>query len=270
VLTYPAIDPVAFAIGPVKVHWYGLMYVAGFVAAWWLARRRAAAPASTWKAADVDDLIFFAALGVILGGRLGWVLVYGFEALRADPLAVFRIWEGGMSFHGGLAGVMIAIAWFARRRSRRVADVFDFTAPLPALGLFAGRIGNFINGELWGRPTDLPWGMHFPLVDPLARHPSQLYEAGLEGLLLFVILWTFSRKPRPLGAVSALFLVAYGVMRFAVEYTREPDAFLGLLTFGWSMGQWLSVPMIVGGVAMLVWAYWPRTRIAPPGTGSRP
>ncbi len=168
-IVYPAIDPVAIAIGPVKVHWYGLMYVLGFIAGWWLARRRAAQPGSTWKPADVDDLIFFAAVGVIAGGRLGWMLFYGLDSLRADPLAFLRVWEGGMSFHGGLIGVMMAVAWFARRRGRRVADVFDFTAPLPAVGLCAGRIGNFINGELWGRPTELPWGM---LVD--GRGPASV------------------------------------------------------------------------------------------------
>ena len=163
-IVYPEIDPVAFALGPVKVHWYGLMYVVGFIAGWWLARKRAAAPGSTWKPVDVDDLIFFAAIGVIAGGRLGWILFYGFDAVRADPLAILRVWQGGMSFHGGLAGVMIAIALFARRRGRRIADVFDFMAPLPAIGLGAGRIGNFINGELWGRAADpsLPWAMVFP------------------------------------------------------------------------------------------------------------
>ena len=188
-IVYPDIDPVAIAIGPVKVHWYGLMYVLGFIAGWWLARRRAALPGSTWKPADVDDLIFFAAVGVIAGGRLGWMLFYGLDNLRADPLAFIRVWEGGMSFHGGLIGVMLAVAWFARRRGRRVADVFDFTAPLPAVGLCAGRIGNFINGELWGRPTELPWGM---LVDGRVLHPSQLYEAALEGVVLFAVIWWFT------------------------------------------------------------------------------
>ena len=251
-LTYPGFDPVAFSIGPVKVHWYGLMYVVGFIAAWWLARRRGRAPGSTWKPVDVDDLIFFAAIGVILGGRLGWMLVYGFEALREDPLSILRVWEGGMSFHGGLAGVMIAIALFARRRGRRVADVFDFTAPLPAVGLFAGRIGNFINGELWGAPTDLPWGM---LVNGEVRHPSQLYEAALEGLVLFAILWWFTSKPRPRLAPSGLFLTGYATFRFLVEFVRLPDAHIGYLAFGWlTMGQLLSLPMLGIGLAMLAWA----------------
>jgi len=251
-LTYPVIDPVALAIGPVKIHWYGLMYVIGFIAAWWLARRRAAQPGSTWKPVDVDDLIFFAAIGVIVGGRLGWILVYGFDAIRADPLAIVRVWEGGMSFHGGLAGVMIAVALFARRRRRNIADVFDFTAPLTAPGLFFGRIGNFINGELWGKPTELPWGM---LVDGKVLHPSQLYEAALEGLALFAIVWWFTSKPRPRLAPAGLFLVGYAVFRIAVEFVRVPDADIGYQAFGWlTMGQILSLPVLLAGIGMLAWA----------------
>jgi phosphatidylglycerol:prolipoprotein diacylglycerol transferase len=251
-IAYPDIDPVAFAIGPVKIHWYGLMYVVGFIAGWWLARRRAAIPGSTWKPVDVDDLIFFAAVGVIAGGRLGWILFYGFDAVREDPLALFRVWEGGMSFHGGLAGVMIAIAWFAKRRSRRVADVFDFTAPLPAIGLFFGRLGNFINGELWGKPTDLPWGF---LVNGEVRHPSQLYEAALEGVVLFALVWWYTSRPRARLAPSGLFLAGYGAFRFAVEFVRLPDANIGYLAFGWlTMGQLLSLPMLAAGLAMLAWA----------------
>jgi phosphatidylglycerol---prolipoprotein diacylglyceryl transferase len=251
-LTYPDIDPVAFAIGPVKVHWYGLMYVVGFVAGWWLARRRAADPRSTWKPVDVDDVIFFASVGVIAGGRLGWILVYGFDALMADPLAIVRVWEGGMSFHGGLIGSMIAVALFALRRGRSVADVFDFTAPLPTVGLFAGRIGNFINGELWGKPTDLPWGM---LVHGKVLHPSQLYEAALEGILLFAILWWFTSKPRPRLASAGLFLTLYSIFRFAVEFVRVPDEHLGYLAFGWlTMGQLLSLPLLAAGIAMLAWS----------------
>ncbi len=251
-LSYPEIDPVALQLGPVRIHWYGLMYVVGFVAGWWLARRRAAAPSSTWKPVDVDDLIFFAAIGVITGGRLGWILVYGFEGLLADPLSIIRVWEGGMSFHGGLAGVMIAVAWFARRRGRKVADVFDFTAPLPALGLFAGRIGNFINGELWGKPTDVPWGF---LVNDEVLHPSQLYEAALEGLALFALVWWFTSKPRARLAPSGLFLVAYATFRIFVEFLRLPDAHIGYLAFGWlTMGQLLSVPVLIAGLAMLAWA----------------
>jgi phosphatidylglycerol:prolipoprotein diacylglycerol transferase len=259
-IAYPAIDPVAFAIGPVRVHWYGLMYVLGFVAGWWLARRRAAEPGSTWKPVDVDDLIFFAAVGVIAGGRLGWMLVYGFDALRAEPLAILRVWEGGMSFHGGLVGVMAAVALFARRRGRHVADVFDFTAPLPAVGLCAGRIGNFINGELWGKPTELPWGF---LYEGRVLHPSQLYEAALEGVVLFAILWWFTSKPRPRLAPAGLFLALYATFRIAVEFVRVPDADIGYLAFGWvTMGQVLSLPVLAAGLAMLAWAY---TRRVPSG-----
>jgi phosphatidylglycerol:prolipoprotein diacylglycerol transferase len=259
-IAYPEIDPVAFALGPVRVHWYGLMYVIGFVAGWWLARKRAAAPGSTWKPVDVDDLIFFAAIGVIAGGRLGWILVYGFDSVREDPLAILRVWQGGMSFHGGLAGVMIAIAYFARRRGRRIADVFDFMAPLPAIGLGAGRIGNFINGELWGKPTDLPWGM---LVNGQVLHPSQLYEAALEGLVLFLVLWWFTARPRPRLAPSGLFLVLYAVFRIAVEFVRVPDADIGYLALGWlTMGQLLSLPVLIVGLAMLAFAY---TRREPSG-----
>jgi phosphatidylglycerol---prolipoprotein diacylglyceryl transferase len=259
-IVYPDIDPVAFAIGPVQVHWYGLMYVIGFIAGWWLARRRAAEPGSTWKPADVDDLIFFAAIGVILGGRLGWIFVYGFDGIRADPLSVFRIWQGGMSFHGGLAGVMIAVALFAKRNGRHIADVFDFTAPLPAVGLCAGRIGNFINGELWGKPTDLPWGV---LYRGEVLHPSQLYEAALEGVVLFLILWWFTAKPRPRFAPAGLFLTLYAVFRIAVEFVRVPDVDIGYLALGWlTMGQLLSLPVLVAGLAMLTFAY---TRRQPSG-----
>lgn len=257
-LVYPDIDPVAFAIGPVRIHWYGLMYVVGFVAGWWLARRRAAKPGSTWKPVDVDDVIFFAAVGVIVGGRLGWILVYGFDALREDPLAIFRVWQGGMSFHGGLAGVMAAVALFAYRRGRRVADVFDFMAPLPAVGLFAGRIGNFINNELWGGPTELPWGM---LVEDEMLHPSQLYEAALEGIALFAILWWFTSRPRPRLAAAGLFLTLYAIFRILVEFVRVPDKHIGYLAFDWlTMGQLLSLPVLAAGLAMLAYAYARRER----------
>jgi phosphatidylglycerol:prolipoprotein diacylglycerol transferase len=252
-LAYPQPDPIAFSIGPLHVRWYGLMYLLGFLAAWWLARRRAADPRSTWKPTDVDDLIFYSAVGVILGGRLGWMLFYGTERILADPLSVIRIWEGGMSFHGGLIGVLVALGLFASRRSRSIGDVFDFTAPLPAIGFGAGRIGNFINGELWGKPTDVPWAF---LVDGVPRHASQLYEALLEGLLLFVILWWFTSSPRPRWAPSGLFLVGYGVFRFAVEFVRVPDENRGYLLLGWvTMGQLLSLPMILAGLWMLAYAY---------------
>ncbi len=265
-IPYPNFDPIAFSIGPImvpklglvhlRVHWYGLMYLIGFVAAWALARWRASRPASSWSAADVDDLIFYAALGVILGGRLGWCLIYGFSQVAADPLMILRIWDGGMSFHGGLAGVLIAIAIFARRRRRHVADVFDFTAPLPGLGLLFGRIGNFINGELWGKVTDVPWGF---MVNGEVRHASQLYEAALEGLVMFVVLWSFTLKPRPRLAPTGLFLVLYGVFRFLVEFVRVPDDNMGqhgYLAWGWlTTGQLLSFPMTLIGIALLAWAY---------------
>jgi len=255
-LTYPDIDPVAIALGPVRIHWYGLMYVLGFAAAWWLGRWRATRPGSTWKAVDVDDLIFYAAVGVILGGRLGWILFYGFETVLAEPLSLFMVWRGGMSFHGGLIGVVLAMLLFARRRGRAVVDVFDFLSPLPAVGLGAGRLGNFINGELWGKPTDMPWGF---LVHGEVLHASQLYEAALEGLLLFLIVWTFTSRPRPRGAPSGLFLACYGAFRFLVEFVRVPDANLGYLALGWvTMGQILSLPMVLIGLSMLAYAY--RTR----------
>jgi phosphatidylglycerol:prolipoprotein diacylglycerol transferase len=257
-LAYPEIDPIALSLGPVHIRWYGLMYVLGFLGGWFLARRRAAAPGSTWSAADVDDLIFFAAMGVIIGGRLGWIVFYGFSTWLDDPLSAFKVWQGGMSFHGGLIGVLAAISLFARRRGRRIADVFDFTAPLPAIGLGAGRIGNFINGELWGKPTDLPWGF---LVNGELRHASQLYEALLEGLLLFLILYWFTSRPRPRLAPSGLFLVCYGVFRFLIEFVRLPDADIGYLAFGWlTMGQVLSLPMVLAGAAMLAWSARTRQR----------
>ena len=257
---YPDLDPVAFSIGPLHARWYGLMYLIGFLAAWWLGRRRAARPRSTWTPLEVDDLIFYSAVGVILGGRLGWMLLYGTERLVEDPLSALRVWEGGMSFHGGLVGVLLALVIFAGRRGRRVADVFDFTAPLPAIGFGAGRLGNFINGELWGKPTDVPWAF---VVDGVPRHPSQLYEALLEGLVLFVVLWWFTSRPRPRLAPSGLFLLCYGVFRFAVEFVRVPDENRGYLLLGWlTMGQLLSLPMIVGGLWLLALA---RRRNEPSG-----
>jgi phosphatidylglycerol:prolipoprotein diacylglycerol transferase len=256
-LRYPGFNPVAFQLGPVQVHWYGIMYLLGFAGAWWLARWRAARAGSTWTANDVDDLIFFCMLGVILGGRIGYVLFYGLKFWALDPWYPVKIWEGGMSFHGGLLGVVTAMTIFAWRRGRRAADVYDFTAPLPALGLFFGRIGNFINGELWGKVTTVPWGF---LVNGQVRHPSQLYEAALEGLVLFTVVWWYTARPRWRLAPSGLFLLIYGLARSLVEFVRVPDEHIGYLAGGWvTEGQILSVPMILVGIALLVWAYHART-----------
>jgi phosphatidylglycerol:prolipoprotein diacylglycerol transferase len=255
-LIHPQFDPVAFQLGPLAVRWYGLMYLLAFVLFLFLGRMRMKArQAGAWSPQDIDDLLFFGVLGVILGGRLGYVLFYKPGYFIDHPLEVFAVWQGGMSFHGGFLGVLAAIWLFSERRGRRWLEVTDFVAPLVPLGLAAGRLGNFINGELWGRPTDVPWAMIFPQVDQLPRHPSQLYQFGLEGVSLFALLWIYSRRPRPLGAVSALFLLGYGSFRFAAEYAREPDSFLGFLAMGLSMGQWLSIPMIAGGAAMLLWSY---------------
>jgi phosphatidylglycerol:prolipoprotein diacylglycerol transferase len=252
-IEYPGFDPVALEIGVLKVRWYGITYLIAFAAAWWLARRRAALPGSTWKPTDVDDFLFFAMLGVILGGRIGYTLFYGIEYWRADPLYLLRIWEGGMSFHGGLMGVIVALALFAKRRGRAVGDVFDFAAALPGLGIFAVRIGNFINGELWGKPSDMPWAM---LVDGIARHPTQLYEALLEGALLGVVLWWFTATARPRYAATGLFLVMYASGRLLVEFWRLPDAHIGYLAGDWlTMGHLLTLPMWIAGIALLGIAY---------------
>jgi phosphatidylglycerol:prolipoprotein diacylglycerol transferase len=255
VLVHPQIDPVAIAIGPVAVRWYGLMYLAAFGAFWWLGRRRitAAAGRAPVSATQLDDLLFLGVVGVIAGGRLGYVLFYKPAYYLSHPLEAFAIWQGGMSFHGGFLGVLLAMAFFARRQRIDWWRLMDFVAPLVPLGLAAGRFGNFINGELWGRVTDVSWGMVFRGAGSLPRHPSQLYQFALEGVALFALLWWFSAKPRPRAHVSALFLVGYGVFRFVAEFAREPDDFLGLLALGLSMGQWLSLPMIAAGLFLVAW-----------------
>jgi phosphatidylglycerol:prolipoprotein diacylglycerol transferase len=253
-LIHPDFDPVAIHLGPLAVRWYGLMYLAGFGAAWWLGQRRIKAGLAPITRQQFDDLIFLAVLGVILGGRLGYVLFYKPGYYAAHPLEVFAVWQGGMSFHGGLLGVMVGMWVAARRHAIHFLSLMDFVAPLCPLGLAAGRIGNFINGELYGRVTSLPWGMVFRGAGDAPRHPSQLYQAALEGLALFVLLWWFSSKARPRGQVSALFLIGYGAFRFIAEFAREPDAFLGLLAFGMTMGQWLCLPMILGGLALYAWS----------------
>lgn len=260
-LTYPDINPVAFQIGPLKVHWYGIMYLIGFGSAWGLALWRARKPDSGWTKAQVGDLIFFAALGVIIGGRVGYILFYDLPTFIQHPLVIFKIWDGGMSFHGGVLGVLFALWLYSLKLHRSLWDITDFTVPLIPIGLAAGRIGNFINGELWGRVTTVPWGMVFPKAGPLPRHPSQLYEFLLEGVVLFIILWTFSSKPRPRFAVSALFLLCYGCFRFFLEFFRNPDWQLGYIAWGWlTMGQLLSIPMIIAGAWGLWYIYYPRLR----------
>ncbi|WP_226052468.1 prolipoprotein diacylglyceryl transferase [Dickeya chrysanthemi] len=275
-LVFPQFEPVILSIGPLSLHWYGLMYLVGFVFAMWLAVRRANKPSSGWHKDEVENLLYFGFLGVFVGGRLGYVLFYALPSFLDNPLYLFRVWDGGMSFHGGLLGVISVMLWFAHRTKRHFFQVSDFIAPLIPFGLGAGRLGNFINGELWGRvTTDTPWAMLFPSsraedmtlaagnpqwqaifnqYGVLPRHPSQLYELLLEGVVLFIILNLFIRKSRPMGSVSGLFLIGYGSFRIIVEFFRQPDAQLGLFS-GISMGQILSVPMVLAGILMMVWAY---------------
>jgi len=263
-LMYPHFDPVALQIGPFAIHWYGLTYLVAFGLFMLLGFRRlhhlpyaAQKGDAAWHRKDIEDMLFYGVLGVVLGGRLGYCLFYKPAFYVANPEEIFQVWHGGMSFHGGLIGVLVALAVFARVRGKSWLEVTDLVAPCVPLGLASGRVGNFINGELWGRfsPLDLPWGMVFPQSGSmLPRHPSQIYQFLLEGCLLFVLLWLYARKPRRLGEVSGAFLIGYGVMRFTAEYFREPDAFLGLLSMGLSMGQWLCVPMVLIGIAMWLWA----------------
>jgi phosphatidylglycerol:prolipoprotein diacylglycerol transferase len=253
-LIHPQIDPVAIQIGSFGIHWYGLMYLlafAQFIVLGRLCIKRPYYVALGWTNKDLEDLLFAGVLGVVLGGRIGYSLFYLPEFYLANPLSILKVWEGGMSFHGGLLGVILAIVWFARRKKTSFWTVSDLVAPLVPFGLAFGRLGNFINGELWGRPADVPWAMVFPLVDAIPRHPSQLYQLLLEGVLFGLVLWVYARKPHRLGQVSGLFLLGYGICRFLVEFAREPDAFLGLLGLGLSMGQWLSIPMILFGIYLL-------------------
>lgn len=286
-LIHPQFDPVALHLGPLAIRWYGLMYLAAFIMFLWFGRLRTRQPhiaAEGWSGRDLDDMLFYGVLGVILGGRLGYVLFYKADWYFAHPLDIFKVWEGGMAFHGGFLGVVVAMMLYARMRGRSWMQVTDFIAPMVPCGLAAGRLGNFINGELWGRVAspNLPWAMMFPQAQGedrewllshaqqaitsgvqavfdqyhmLPRHPSQLYQFAGEGVLFFILLWLYARKPRPMGAVSGAFLLGYGVFRFAAEFAREPDNFLGLLAANLSMGQWLSLPMILVGIVMLVWAY---------------
>ena len=250
-LVHPQFNPVALSIGPLDVRWYGLMYLTAFILFVALGRAHARRrPELGWDAQQIDDLLFYGVLGVILGGRLGYILFYKPAYYFSHPVEMFAVWQGGMAFHGGFLGVLIAVWLFARSHDRPWLAVTDFIAPLVPLGLAAGRLGNFINGELVGRVTDVPWVMIFPQVDMQPRHPSQLYQFTLEGVCLFVLLWVFSAKPQPRGLVSAVFLIGYGGFRFLAEFGREPDDFLGLLALNLSMGQWLSLPMIVIGIVM--------------------
>ena len=274
---YIAFDPVAFSLGPLQVHWYGIMYLLAFLFFWlagtWTVRHR---PWWGWSAEDVGDMLFYGMLGVVIGGRLGYVLFYALDSLLADPLFLFRITQGGMSFHGGLLGVIVAMAWFARRSGRGFWQVADFVAPLVPIGLALGRLGNFIGGELWGRISDVPWAMVFAnaiepggwqserlreawasgALDHLARHPSQLYQAAGEGLALFIVLAVYARRPRPTAAISGLFLAGYGVFRFVAEFFREPDAHIGYLAGNWlTMGMAFSLPMVLAGIVLVVFAY---------------
>lgn len=252
---FPNFDPVAVSLGPLKVRWYGLMYLLSFAIGWLLARHRSKRPGTPIAAKEVEDLVFYLALGVFIGGRVGYMLIYGFSSLLADPLSLFKVWDGGMSFHGGMLGVGISLWFFARRLRQPYFAIVDFIAPLAPIGLGFGRIGNFINGELWGKPTDLPWAV---IVDGVPRHPNQLYEALLEGLVLFTILWVYSSKPRPAMSLTGLFFVGYGLFRCGIEFIRIPDAQMGYLAWGWlTTGQLLSAPMVLVG-GYFLWAAYRR------------
>ena len=249
-LIHPNFDPIALHLGPFQIHWYGIMYLLGFTLAWFIALYRMKHLKLNWDRDQLADLIFYAAIGTILGGRIGYMLFYGLEDWLAHPLQVLKIWEGGMSFHGGLIGVVIALYLFSKRYHKSFLEVTDFTAPLVPLGLATGRLGNFINGELWGKPTDVAWGMIFPQIDNLPRHPSQIYELILEGIILFLIIFFYAQKRRTKGCNTALFLIFYGLFRFLIEFYREPDVQLGYLWDTLTMGQLLSLPMILIGITL--------------------
>ncbi len=255
-INYPEINPVAVDFGAIKVHWYGLMYLFGFIAALYIGNLRSRLSTNNWNKEQVSDVIFYCAIGVILGGRIGYILFYNFDVFLDNPLIIVRIWEGGMSFHGGMLGVFTALYLFARKTNRTFFQVSDYIAPMVPLGLGFGRLGNFVNKELWGRPVDslVPWAMDYG--DHVARHPSSLYQALTEGLLLFIILFIYSKKPRPTMAVSGVFMLVYGSFRFITEFYRTPDAQLGFVMFDWmTKGQQLSIPMIIFGIGILIWAY---------------
>ena len=265
-LVHPEFDPIAFSLGPLSIRWYGLSYLLAFGLFMALAARRVRLPwfaSRGWQRRDVEDMLFYGVLGVIVGGRLGYCFFYKPDYYLNHPLEVLMVWKGGMAFHGGLLGVITAMALYARSRGRAFLDVMDVVAPCVPIGIAAVRVANFINGELWGRQADaaLPWGMVFPQSgETFARHPSQLYQAALEGLLLFVLLWLYSRRERATGQVAVAFFFGYGVLRFTAEYFREPDSFLGLLALGMSMGQWLCLPMIIGGAGWWWWLGRPAAR----------
>lgn len=252
-LVFPNIDPVIVTLGPLSVRWYGLMYLIGFVAAYLLANKRL--KMTKWTPEQLSDLLFWSFVGVIVGGRLGYVFFYQFNMFLDDPLYLFKIWTGGMSFHGGLLGVLAALYWQAKKMGTTFLAVGDFVAPLVPIGLGAGRVGNFLNAELWGRTTDVPWAIIFPGAGNQPRHPSQLYEFALEGVVLFAVLWLYSAKPRPTGAIGGVFMAGYGIFRFIIEFFREPDAHIGLYQLGFSQGQLLSLPMVLIGVWLIVRAY---------------
>ena len=259
-LQYPDINPVALSLGPLTIHWYGITYLVAFMAGWWLAKHRASKPGSGWKVDEIGDAVFYIVLGVILGGKLGSLLFYQTELLFTHPLQALNPFSPygfrGMSFHGGFLGVLVAFWLYARNTGRTFFQVADFFAPAFPIGMGAGRVGNFINGELYGRITDVPWGMVFPHAGPEPRHPNQLYQFFFEGIILFIIVWVFSSKPRPARAVSGMFVVCYGVYRFMIEFVRQPDAELGFIAFDWlTMGQLLSFPMILFGVYLLMSAF---------------